>query len=75
MPHFLCRFLDPAGQVEADIPIVVSTEGEAVARAWELFKHRGAQGAFDVMDGTRRIAHGPPQPTPAPVRPSQTEGA
>ncbi len=69
----MCRLIDPEGQVVGVVPIVGSSEVDALNTARSLFKILGGQGSFELwQDKVRIVAHGeltdetPPGPDSSP---------
>ena len=48
MSHYMCHFLDDAGQLRGEVPIVGSSAGDAIAVARSLFQQRGESGGFEL---------------------------
>lgn len=59
MSHYLCRLLDASGQVQGVVPIVGSSEADALETARSIFRILGGQGGFELwQDKVRIVAHG-----------------
>ena len=55
MSHYLCRFLDEAGASQGEVPIIASSESDAVERARSLYHHRAEHYGFELWYEARRI--------------------
>jgi len=53
MAHYLCRFLDDAGQVRSEVPLIGSTENDVIVRARDLFRRRNEPGGFELWTESR----------------------
>jgi len=62
MPHYLCRFIDEAGRTKGDLPLVASSESDAISLARALFHRRRETGGFEVWLDSRRISQETPKP-------------
>lgn len=75
MSHYMCRLIDPSGQVVGVVPIVGSSESDALQTARTLFKILGSQGGFELwQDKVRIVAHGEKTEAPPPGRDPRAGG-
>ena len=56
MGLYLCRLIDPSGQVTSELPVVAASDRKAMATARSAFKAHGQHGSFELWQGDRRIA-------------------
>ena len=62
MAHYLCRFVDEAGLVRGELPIIGSSIGDATAMARALFKRRHETGGFELWFESACISRETPKP-------------
>ena len=59
MSHFICRLVDKSGHVKHVVPIIVSTQADAVAVARTMLARDAECASFELWQDQRRlIAHG-----------------
>ena len=56
MAYYLCQFFDESNALTSEIPIVGSSEGNALKVAQRLFHDRGLPGHFELWFDNRRVA-------------------
>lgn len=66
MAHYLCRFVDNAGQVRGEMPIIGSSVGDATSMARAMFKRRHETGGFELWFESRLISKETPKPGDRP---------
>ena len=66
MAHYMCRFVDDAGLIRGELPIIGSSVGDATNMARTLFKRRHESGGFELWFESQCVSKETPQPGDKP---------
>ena len=62
MSHYLRRFVDGAGQVHGEVPIIGSSASDPLGTGRSLFRQRNEDSGFELRLGSRRFKKETPEP-------------
>ena len=69
MAHYLCRIIDADGKCVGTIPIIGSSDKDAVATARTLFRMRRVPGGFELWHDDECFLHEAPPLDDEPLEP------